>query len=552
MKFFYTSMLVLAMLFSNESFSQQTTERNLLGAKGTFSAPFVTPNNSSGGSYGSDPCTRNGQNTFSPFDNIGKRLSTLSGAGTAQPASGYAYTGRSGGLQPEGQYTLIKNIGDANGGNCIKGDWIGQDHTGDGGWFMAVNGAPNSTVSKTFYSILNISVCPGTKYEFSAWVINLLPAYSEYAEPNSEPNISFVVKWGNQSTTIATSGPIAYQNLPTWIKVSGTFTVPNNVSMVDLEVNNATQVALGNDLGLDDISLNVVESNISISSSAAICENTSATIQFTVNDPTETNTWYKWQISTDGGATYTDNSAPAQATFNNGSYTLPLNLYNVLPSQNNYKYLLVASTSEAGLSNAECTFVNEFTLIVTSCGPMPVNLVKFDGKFINGQVVLDWLTTQETNSDRFEILKSTDGQNFSLVGSVKAGGMVNTPSTYTYIDRNPGVGKIAYYRLQQVDLDGKGSVSGIVKVILGESNSAEVFPNPFSSYFRISFNANKTADATIIVRNTLGQSVMQRVVKTIKGVNVVNVDNISSLKPGVYYINISNDDINYNFRLQKQ
>lgn len=549
MKHFYMSMLALALISTTKVNAQ--TGPNLLGAKGTFSAPFVTPNTNA------SSCTNNGLNSYSPVDNIGNALNTLSGIGTAQPGSGYDYTAASGGLQPEFTYTLIKNIGDVNGGNCVKGDWRGQNHTPDDGWFMAVNGAPNNTKSPIFYKIDAISVCPGTKYEFSAWVINMLPESSPAAIAGSEPNISFKVTSSEGSSIVASSGPIAYTNTPTWVKVSGTFTVPSSVSSIDLEVINATAIASGNDLGLDDISLNVLKSNIVLSGvngplTNALCDGNNTSVLFTVNDDTQTNAWYKWQVSKDGGATYIDSTSPAQATFSGNSYALTLNLTHVSTEMSGYKYRLVVSTSQAGLVNPECTYVNEYTLIVNACAPTPVTMTSFNGKFSNGQAVLDWKTSQEFNSDRFEVYKSNDGQSFSYLGSVKSAGNSNMTKNYSYTDNQPGTSQYVYYRLKQVDFDGKFVYTNVVKITTGTKASLEVYPNPFSSYFTASFTANKTADATMIVRNSIGQPVMQKSIKTIKGSNSVNVNNISSLKAGIYYVTISNDDINYNIKLQKQ
>ncbi len=552
MKGFYT-ILMIAGLFMFQKTNAQLGP-NLLGAKGTFSSSFVTPK-----TYKSseNKCPVQGNYTYNPVGNIGNPLNTLSGEGTAQPSSGYTYVYKSGGLQPEFTYTLIKNIGDANGFNCIKGDWKGQDHTGDGGYFMAVNGAPNSTKSPIFYRINTIQVCPGTQYEFSAWVINLLPASSPYAHAGSEPNISFKVTAGGVSSIIATSGPIAYQNTPTWVKVSGVYTVPENVEFVDLEVINATAVEQGNDLGLDDISFNVLQSNISVSGLGgelpnAVCEGSGVGVKFTVNDATQTNTWYKWQVSTDGGQNYTDSTAPAQATFSGDSYDLTLKLHNVSMNLNGKKYRLVVSTSQEGLASATCKYVNEYTLIVNDCAPVPVTLSEFSGKYGNGQAILDWQTSQEINSSRFEIQKSNDGQNFNYLASVNAAGFSTIPQEYSYTDKFPGGGTYAYYRLKQIDMDGKFTFSNVVKISLGNRASLEVFPNPFTSSFTANFVANKTAEATMIIRNSIGQSVMQKTIKTIKGNNSVNINNLSSLKPGIYYVNISNDDMNYNLKLQKQ
>jgi len=552
MKHFYMSLLALLCMGVTQLNAQ--TGPNLLGAKGTFSAPFVTPNNSA------SICTRSGLYSYAPSGNIGNALNTLSGVGTAVPASGYNYVSKSGGLQPEFTYTLIKNIGDANGGNCIKGDWRGQDHTGDGGWFMAVNGAPNNTKSAIFYQINSITVCPGTKYEFSAWVINLLPKTSSSANPGSEPNISFRVTPNVGSpVVIATSGPIAYNNTPQWVKVSGTYIAPATATSVTLEVINATAVATGNDLGLDDISFNVVESNINVTDidgnapKNSLCEGESTNVKFTVSDPTQTNSWYKWQVSKDGGATFTDSTAPAQANFTGNSYALTLNLQNVTSNMNGYKYRLIVSTSAAGLAYPTCTDVNEYTLIVTSCGPTPVTLSRFAGKYSNGVAQLEWQTSLEINNDRFELYKSYDGQEFSLVGTVKGAGYSNTIRNYSYTDNMVGNGQFVYYRLKQVDADGKFTYSNIVKISIANMQaSMEVFPNPFTNHFSVSFSANKTADATLIIRNSIGQPVVQKTVKAVKGSNSININNLPSLAPGVYYLSLSNDDINYNTKLQKQ
>ena len=115
MKHFY-SILFLALCLGSYQFSEaQVYGPNLLGAKGTFSAPFITVNSNAAG------CTANGLNSFSPIGNIGNSLSSYSGTGTSVPSSGYPYTSSSNGLGPEFTYTLIKNIGDANGGNGSGG-----------------------------------------------------------------------------------------------------------------------------------------------------------------------------------------------------------------------------------------------------------------------------------------------------------------------------------------------------------------------------------------------------------------------------------------------
>lgn len=108
---------------------------------------------------------------------------------------------------------------------------------------------------------------------FLPWVINMMPSGSV----TDAPNISFVVN-GN---VINSSGSIPFDGQ--WHEVGGSFTATTN--FVDLQVINATQVAGGNDLGLDDISFRVCKSQIEVNGPDVILEGTEPNPQFTVSIP---------------------------------------------------------------------------------------------------------------------------------------------------------------------------------------------------------------------------------------------------------------------------
>lgn len=512
---------------------------NLLGAKGTFSAPAITVNTNAAN------CTQSGSATYNPINNVGNALTgCTTGTGSMVPCSDYTYTAANNGLGPEGRYSILKTIGNSTGGNCIKGDWRGSDHTGDGGYFMAVNGAPNTNTSPVFYKIKSIPVCIGATYEFSAWVINLLP---NSGPAGSEPNISFRVN----GVVAGNSGPIAYQPTPTWVKVSGSFVATTNT--VDLEVINATAVASGNDLGIDDISFNLCGSNIAVGQAnpASFCEGASITVDYTVTDATASNSWYQWQVSTNGGASFTNTGAPAQATFVGTSYVLTNNIGVVTTSMNGYKYRVVVATSQAGLANADCGFFNEYTLVVPSCGPLPVSLISFNGKYSNGTSSLEWQTSQEVNNKEFQLLRSLDGSKFETVATIKGAGNSNVLKNYQYQDKVSGQGYV-YYRLRQVDIDGRMTNSNIVRLSLGnEAKTLEVYPNPFTTTFTASFSAERTAKATMQLVNMKGQTVYNTFISVTKGFNAVQMNNIPNLQAGLYQVIISNEDLKFVGRVQK-
>ena len=268
---------------------------NILGVKGTFSAPYITPNTTVN-------CINNGSSVAAPSGNLGNPPTGL---------TSYTYASTSGGLGPEGTYSFLKTLGNMTTRNCIKTDWVASDHTGDGGYAMIVNGSPNSaTFGKTFYQATSIAVCPNTLYEFSAYVINVLPGNHPAAVVgSSEPNISFYIN----GQLVSTSGPIAYSTaavnwVPQWVKVGGLwYSGPNTT--VDLKIDNATFVAGGNDLGLDDISMAICGPDISypdIDLTAKFCSYGVLPLKADIKASINTYSAYIFQNSTDGGLTWTD------------------------------------------------------------------------------------------------------------------------------------------------------------------------------------------------------------------------------------------------------
>ena len=525
--------------FSN---AQSTDGPNLLGARGTFSAPFITVNTSA------DECLQSGSNSYSPVGNIGNKLEGCSSpSGSIYPCSDYNYTATTKGMEPEFTYSIMKVMGDSAGSNCIHDPiWTAKDHTGDGGYFMAVNGAPDITKSPIFYQIKSIPVCTGSTYEFSAWVINMMP---EGGDPSAAPNISFVV---NGNDTIATSGHIPYDHQ--WHKVGGTF-IPTT-STVDLKVVNSTYVANGNDLGLDDISFNVTQSKVSVSGPSFSVEGNTVSPVYTVTDPTSTNTYYMLQVSKDGSVSFSDVDS-GMLTYTSGVATFSYNIINTTtdltkPNANGDIYRLVVATSQANLANPDCNFFNDYTLLVTSAGLAPVKLVFFNGNYSNGVATLNWQTSQEINNDRFELYRSLDGNDFELTATIAGAGNSYITKNYSYQDRINPDGNNVFYKLKQIDINGNFTFSNVVRLSTGNNNeSFSIYPNPAINNFTASFSASKSGQATILIRNINGQTLYQKAINVINGNNAISV-NVAQLITGMYYVSIVNDELNYNAKLVKQ
>ena len=558
MKQFNFILLAVISIFNYQAASAQTGTLcagnkgpNLLGARGSFSIPYITVNNNA------DPDLQNGANTYTPTGNVGSQLEGCANpTGNFFPCSDYTYTSVKDGMQPEFTYSILKVMGDASGSNPIHEPiWKAADHTGDGGYFLAVNGAPDITRTPIFYQIKSIPVCDGSTYEFSAWVINMMPPGGD---PAAAPSISFIV---NGTDTIAQSGSIPYDNQ--WHQVGGQFIASG--TSVDLKVVNSTFVAGGNDLGLDDISIRVCESRISVEGPLTSCEGTTVSPAFTIIDPTVpaipdgTYTYYKWQVSRDSKISWNELGNGRIDYDSEGKAVLIYDLTNVSTdfanaNANGNVYRLVVATSKGNLAKPECIYFNDYTLVVSEadCGLTPVKLVSFNGTYADGIATLNWSTSQELNNDRFELLRSNDGTDFQLAATITGAGNSSTPKNYSYRDHIAIAGNNVFYKLKQIDRDGKFTFSDIIRLSVNSAASSfQVFPNPAINDFTVSFTANKRGAARLLVRNTNGQTVISKSIDVIKGNNSMLI-NVSQLKAGMYYISVMNEEINYNAKLQKQ
>jgi hypothetical protein len=113
---------------------------------------------------------------------------------------------------------------------------------------------------------------------------------------------------------------------------------------------------------------------------------------------------------------------------------------------------------------------------------LPVELSTFELGVKGRDVVLNWSTETEKNSDRFEIQRSTDSQNWEVIASVKAANLSNSTKEYSYTDRKLQTAKYKY-KLKMIDNDGTFTYSKIVEAEVGLPEIyalSQNYPNPFN------------------------------------------------------------------------
>jgi hypothetical protein len=102
----------------------------------------------------------------------------------------------------------------------------------------------------------------------------------------------------------------------------------------------------------------------------------------------------------------------------------------------------------------------DLTVYPLPCGvPLPVELASFKANYEERRVHIYWLTLSEVNSDYFQVHKSTNGFDWSIVGVVNAAGFATSENFYVMYDNlTSSEEELIYYRLTQVDFDGNSNV----------------------------------------------------------------------------------------------
>jgi len=169
---------------------------------------------------------------------------------------------------------------------------------------------------------------------------------------------------------------------------------------------------------------------------------------------------------------------------------------------------------------------------------LPVKYASFDAAAINNTVTLKWVTENEINNHHFEVERSFDGMVFKtaalvLDASVAAG----SSKTYFFKDNSTELldRNLVYYRLKQVDNDGRITYTGILAVRMQANGvKMQVSPNPFVENLSVRFASTENGTAQIQILTAGGQKILSQQTSIIKGNNAIQLQGISKLNPGVY------------------
>jgi hypothetical protein len=177
-------------------------------------------------------------------------------------------------------------------------------------------------------------------------------------------------------------------------------------------------------------------------------------------------------------------------------------------------------------SSAEDDETSTFTDTV-----LPVKLISFDASKENTIVQLNWASTEEVNSDHFEIQRSMNGKDWAAIGKVAAAGDTRAIQKYAFTDKAPSNGE-NLYRLKMIDRDETFAYSRIQSatfVGLAESDLS-VYPNPTVDVLKIR-DYSQVTKVSIFDMN--GKAVLE------SGASKTGEISVHNLTSGMYLVRVS-------------
>ena len=170
--------------------------------------------------------------------------------------------------------------------------------------------------------------------------------------------------------------------------------------------------------------------------------------------------------------------------------------------------------------------------------PLPVELSAFTASCQDNGVLLHWITESEQNSSHFDVEKSSNGSDWNVISTLEAAGNSTESIHYTHLDLDKSMLE-AYYRLNQVDVDGTNKFYGPIHTTCeNEDITAYSFPNPSKEGFQLILqNPTMQGEAQLTITDLNGKPVLEKIISIEGGINLYQY-NTSNWSPGLYNVHV--------------
>src|SRR5688572_15148897 len=167
--------------------------------------------------------------------------------------------------------------------------------------------------------------------------------------------------------------------------------------------------------------------------------------------------------------------------------------------------------------------------------PLPVKFIGFNIARQQNDVLVQWATAEESSNDYFEVQRSENGTNWFVVGKVAGAGNSSSVNSYEFIDKN-ATAAVLYYRVRQVDLDGKSSIT-VVRMLKNNKAALNVnITNGGAQTVYVHFSQKVNANVVVRLSTANGQLIGQKTYNNPVGQVLVPV---TTSTKGIYVVTVT-------------
>jgi hypothetical protein len=201
------------------------------------------------------------------------------------------------------------------------------------------------------------------------------------------------------------------------------------------------------------------------------------------------------------------------------------------------QYLVLRFDQE--VNNSSSVAIDDFLFSVGNTVPLSITAISATYKDKN--VLVEWQTADEVNTDAYDVQKSPDGIHFTTLSTVKAQSK-SRANRYNYTDNNP-YSSVNYYRILQKDTDGKTFLTKIVSVKTQGDKTVEVYPNPTQgNSISVKTQGFEGSKLTLTLFDSTGRKVLEQTINKSNAAEILTLTPSVKLASGGYILTVKDAD----------
>lgn len=177
---------------------------------------------------------------------------------------------------------------------------------------------------------------------------------------------------------------------------------------------------------------------------------------------------------------------------------------------------------------------------------LPVKLIAFTATQMGDRILLSWSTASETNNAYFSLERLGSGNEFQEITQIEGAGSTGLVHSYSYLDKYPDEAK-NYYRLRQVDFDGKSTLSEVISISIPTKQLTVQWLN--DNHDQIQIGLETTTKVRVLFSDLTGKIILSFDEQLHKGSNTISVPDLPA---GIYLLQVTSGSENYHQKIIKR